>query len=736
MGKKSKQSKEDDTAAATEAVQSEKIKKSSSRARRASRRNDEPAKQDSADSAGSAGAAAAGTSPAPPKDTKGKGKASQDTSAAPKPAASQLSQQPGESLPQGKKVTAPQVSAQSGPPEEASQAEPAAAAPGVTPGHGKHALVTPGDQGDKLSADTAEASPAIGQDAQQPSAAAASGFIKKSENRFVLPERMQSIGTLGKKLGKVYEPIPKKTVKSPTRTDGTSASREVQDLFPDHERTQLNLDGIRDLDLTSTGEINLTSTDGTDGTVFINPAADGTVFINPAAAPPQNSRLDERDFQVTQDHIRELYQKYGFASESFEKYLDHAMQTMGVEPLSKEHFEDEYMRVRTNALMAYVGQLESDLARSEKITKAYQEKLRTKTSDLAEANDRINTLIDSQKHLGGAHNGYTQERERRPNKSEFSDLKFKSGDDVETFFAKLETRFDMFCVQHPENRKLALMYSVTDGIHTILNEVQENKKRAEGEGTVVTYDELKEHLKEAFASQDTGKQLVNEWRNMGYKKGEDVNTTFARFSAMLTRLKNHKSEKWGRPEPILYPDQEKIEKFSDMLHRDISSKIQLDNRFEQPLDTHAYPQHDGEELTYSQCLEWWRDTARQLQKSTKHRGNKRSNEETNLLAAGGGKRAKSTKDGKGKGKPQNKGKGRGPKQHLGVKADPDAYFKGFYTEAEWKERKALAKPSDKPELYAKDKIVRRDNFGKEISSYKMCAVCYRGGHIAPDCTFA
>ena len=136
---------------------------------------------------------------------------------------------------------------------------------------------------------------------------------------------------------KVYEPIPKKTVKSPTRTDGTSASREVQDLFPDHERTQLNLDGIRDLDFTNTGEINLTSTDGTDG----------TVFINPAAAPPQNSRLDERDFQVTQDDIRELYQKYGFASESFEKYLDHAMHTMGVEPLSKEHFEDDQMRVRT-----------------------------------------------------------------------------------------------------------------------------------------------------------------------------------------------------------------------------------------------------------------------------------------------------------------------------------------------------------------------------------------------------
>ena len=179
MGKKSKQSKEDDTAAATEAVQSEKIKKSSSRARRASRRNDEPAKQDSADSAGSAGTAAAGTSPAPPKDTKGKGKASQDDPAAPKTAASQLSQSPGESLPQGKKMTAPQVSDQTGLPEEASQAEPAAAAPRVTPGHGKHALVTPGDQGDKLSAATAEASPAIGQDAPQPAAAAASGFIKK-----------------------------------------------------------------------------------------------------------------------------------------------------------------------------------------------------------------------------------------------------------------------------------------------------------------------------------------------------------------------------------------------------------------------------------------------------------------------------------------------------------------------------------------------------------------------------
>ena len=65
-------------------------------------------------------------------------------------------------------MTSPQVPAQSDPPEGASQAEPAAAAPGVTPGHGKHALVTPGDQGDKLSADTAEASPAIGQDAPQP----------------------------------------------------------------------------------------------------------------------------------------------------------------------------------------------------------------------------------------------------------------------------------------------------------------------------------------------------------------------------------------------------------------------------------------------------------------------------------------------------------------------------------------------------------------------------------------
>ena len=43
----------------------------------------------------------------------------------------------------------------------------------------QHALVTPGDQGDKLSADTAEASPAIGQDAPQPAAAADSGFIKK-----------------------------------------------------------------------------------------------------------------------------------------------------------------------------------------------------------------------------------------------------------------------------------------------------------------------------------------------------------------------------------------------------------------------------------------------------------------------------------------------------------------------------------------------------------------------------
>ena len=254
MGKKSK---EDDTAAAAEAVQSENKKKSSSRARRASRRNDEPEKQDSADSAGSAGAAAAGTSPAPPKDTKGKGKASQDTSAAPKPAASQLPEHTGKSQPQGKPETSPQVSAQSGPPEGASQAEPAAAAPGVTPGHGKHALVTPGDQGDKLSADTAEASPAIGQDAPQPTAAAASGskFIKKSDQRFVLPERMASLGTLGKKLGKAYPPIPKKTAESPTRTGGTSASREVQELFSDQERTQLNLDGIRDLNLTSTGEI-------------------------------------------------------------------------------------------------------------------------------------------------------------------------------------------------------------------------------------------------------------------------------------------------------------------------------------------------------------------------------------------------------------------------------------------------------------------------------------------------
>ena len=71
---------------------------------------------------------------------------------------------------------------------------------------------------------------------------------------------MADLGTLGKKLGKVYQPIPKKTAESPTRTGGTSASREVQELFSDHERTQLNLDGIRDLDLTSTGEINLTST--------------------------------------------------------------------------------------------------------------------------------------------------------------------------------------------------------------------------------------------------------------------------------------------------------------------------------------------------------------------------------------------------------------------------------------------------------------------------------------------
>ena len=50
---------------------------------------------------------------------------------------------------------------------------------------------------------------------------------------------------------------------------------------------------------------------------------------------------------------------------------------MGVAPLSKEHFEDDQMRVRTNALMSYVEQLESDLARSQKITKAYQEKQRT-----------------------------------------------------------------------------------------------------------------------------------------------------------------------------------------------------------------------------------------------------------------------------------------------------------------------------------------------------------------------
>ena len=90
MGKKSKQSKEDDTAAATEAVQSEKIKKSSSRARRASRRNDEPAKQDSADSAGSGAHTAEPLASVLSQDLRGKGKASQDTSAAPKPAASQL----------------------------------------------------------------------------------------------------------------------------------------------------------------------------------------------------------------------------------------------------------------------------------------------------------------------------------------------------------------------------------------------------------------------------------------------------------------------------------------------------------------------------------------------------------------------------------------------------------------------------------------------------------------------
>ena len=72
-------------------------------------------------------------------------------------------------------------------------------------------------------------------------------------------------------------------------------------------------------------------------------------------------------------------------------------------------------------------QLESDLARSEKITKAYQEKQRTLKSDLAEANNRVNTLIDSQKHFGGAHNGYTHDtfpvsRLKRASAVEFSNM--------------------------------------------------------------------------------------------------------------------------------------------------------------------------------------------------------------------------------------------------------------------------------------------------------------------------
>ena len=50
-------------------------------------------------------------------------------------------------------------------------------------------------------------------------------------------------------MGKVYQPIPKKSAGSPTRTGANSASREIQDLFPDHDCTQLNLDCIRDLDL-------------------------------------------------------------------------------------------------------------------------------------------------------------------------------------------------------------------------------------------------------------------------------------------------------------------------------------------------------------------------------------------------------------------------------------------------------------------------------------------------------
>ena len=50
------------------------------------------------------------------------------------------------------------------------------------------------------------------------------------------------------------------------------------------------------------------------------------------------------------------------------------------------------MRVRTNALMSYVEQLESDSARSQKITKAYQEKLRTWGKNLVDNEKTFDTL--------------------------------------------------------------------------------------------------------------------------------------------------------------------------------------------------------------------------------------------------------------------------------------------------------------------------------------------------------
>ena len=70
-------------------------------------------KYDSADSAGSGATTAEPLAAVLSKDLRGKGKASQDTSAAPKPAASQLPQHTGKSQPQGKPETSPQASAQS-----------------------------------------------------------------------------------------------------------------------------------------------------------------------------------------------------------------------------------------------------------------------------------------------------------------------------------------------------------------------------------------------------------------------------------------------------------------------------------------------------------------------------------------------------------------------------------------------------------------------------------------------